>query len=58
MMKNKFYNLIILEMKVKELIGKLKELDGDREIYMWDYDYWRLREINIRIDAKVKYKLK
>jgi hypothetical protein len=45
-------------MKVKELIEKLKELDGDREIYVWDYDYWGLREINIRIDAKVKYKLK
>jgi hypothetical protein len=45
-------------MKVKELIEKLSELDGDREIYVWDYDYWGLREINIRIDAKVKYKLK
>jgi hypothetical protein len=53
-----FYNLIILEMKVKELIEKLNGLDGERKIYVWDYDYWRLREINIRIDAKVKYKLK
>lgn len=45
-------------MKVKELIGKLKELDGNKEIYMWDYDYWNLREINIKADAKVRYRLK
>ena len=45
-------------MKVKELIEKLKELDGGREIYMWDYDYWKLREINIKADAKVRYRLK
>lgn len=45
-------------MKVKELIEKLSELDGDREIYVWDYDYWRLREINIEADAKVRYRLK
>jgi hypothetical protein len=45
-------------MKVKELIGKLKELDGDKEIYMWDYDYWDLRGINIKADAKVRYRLK
>lgn len=45
-------------MKVKELIGKLEELDGEREVYMWDYDYWRLREINIEADAKVRYRLK
>lgn len=45
-------------MKVKELIEKLNELDGDKEIYMWDYDYWKLREINIKADAKVIYRLK
>ena len=27
-------------MKVKELIEKLKELDGDREIYFQDSEYW------------------
>lgn len=45
-------------MKVKELIEKLKELEQDRDIYFWDYDYWELREIDIKADAKVKYKLK
>lgn len=45
-------------MKVKELIEKLKGLDGERRIFMWDYDYWDLRDINIREDAKVKFKLK
>ena len=45
-------------MKVKELIEKLNELDGDKEIYMWDYDYWNLREINIKADAEVRYRLK
>ena len=27
-------------MTVKELIEKLKELDGDREIYFQDSEYW------------------
>lgn len=45
-------------MKVKELIEKLKELEQDRDIYFWDYDYWELRKIDIKADAKVKYKLK
>lgn len=45
-------------MTVKELIKKLNELEQDRKIFMWDYDYWDLREINIKADAKVRYKLK
>jgi hypothetical protein len=44
-------------MKVKELIEKLKELDGEREIYYrWEYEIEEIDEINE--DAIVKYKQK
>lgn len=44
-------------MKVKELIEKLNELDGEREIYFfWEYGFEEITEIEE--DAIVKYKLK
>ena len=44
-------------MKVKELIEKLKELDGEREIYFsWVYGFEEITEIEE--DAIIKYKLK
>lgn len=42
-------------MKVKELIGKLRELDGEREIYYWDWEYWFTEIEEVRDEAKVKY---
>ena len=46
-------------MKVKELIEKLKELDGEREICLWDCEYSEFQDIDrIEEEAKVRYKRK
>lgn len=46
-------------MKVKELIEKLSELDGEREICLLDYEYSEFQDIDrIEEEAKVRYKRK
>lgn len=46
-------------MKVKELIKILNELDGEREICLWDCEYSEFQDIDrIEEEAKVRYKRK
>ncbi len=33
-------------MKVKELIDALSQFDGDRDVYIWDHEYWEWRDFN------------